>query len=169
MNSLRYLMLLPLLLLLFGCEREQEVVQVTEEAPPAKAEVQLRHSSTPVVVPDFVVGNWKAVKIEVSDKEGDGRQVFVVPIGGEFDLPGSDLKIRVLHFLPHFVMDGKQLTSRSNRPENPAVNVQIVEAGQPVFDGWLFSNYPRTHPFKHPRFGFSLVGYVPVGEKGVDN
>jgi hypothetical protein len=60
-------------------------------------------------------------------------------------------------------MDGTTLTSQSNEPKNPAAQVLIMEGGKEVFKGWLFMLYPTTHAFQHPRYGFTVVGFVPVG------
>ena len=32
-----------------------------------------------------------------------------------------------------------------------------------IFKGWLFSLYPTTHAMEHPRYSFTLVGFVPAG------
>jgi len=69
-------------------------------------------------------------------------------------------------FLPHFLTDlnihnDNVSTSMSNNPENPAAHVSIYEDGKEVFDGWLFSEFPGMHPFKHARYGVTLKAGVP--------
>jgi len=149
-----------------GCSKQEEK-QPDIETGPVTAEVQVRKSATPVEVPDSVKGHWKAVKISVRDKDAGSEEIYTVDIGHSFELPGAGITFKVNTFLPHFVMDGKKLTSVSNEPRNPAVQVEIRENGKMVFDGWLFSLYPNTHAFKHPRYTFSLVGYIPAeGKRG---
>ncbi|WP_246140267.1 DUF2155 domain-containing protein [Geothermobacter ehrlichii] len=149
-----------------GCGKQEEK-KPKVEARPAKTEVQVRKSTTPVEVPDSVKGHWKAVKISVRDKDAGTEEVYTVDIGHSFELPGAGITFKVNAFLPHFVMDGRKLTSMSNDTRNPAVQVEIKENGKMVFDGWLFSLYPNTHAFKHPRYTFSLVDYIPAeGKKG---
>jgi hypothetical protein len=59
-------------------------------------------------------------------------------------------------------MQGTTLTSQSNEPKNPAAQIRVSEGGKEIFKGWLFALYPTTHAFQHPRYGFTLKGYVPA-------
>ncbi|HEX8960315.1 MAG TPA: DUF2155 domain-containing protein [Geobacteraceae bacterium] len=115
-----------------------------------------------VVVPDSVKGKWKAVKIAVTNKETNKETVYTVAIGATITIPNTDLSLRVGNFLPHFMMEGTTLTSQSNEPKNPAAQVQIMEGGKEIFKGWLFSLYPTTHAFQHPKYGFTLVDFLPA-------
>jgi len=89
--------------------------------------------------------------------------VYTVAIGSEVSIPNAGLSIRVENFLPHFVMEGTTLTSQSNEPKNPAAQIRIIEGGKEIFKGWLFSLYPTTHAFQHPKYGFTLVDFIPAG------
>ena len=93
-----------------------------------------------VVVPPDVKAAWKAVKIEV-----------------EFKVPDSDLTVKVGDFLPHFAMTADSITSNSNALENPAARIEILDKGNTVFKGWLFSKFPDVHPFQHDQYGVRLV------------
>jgi hypothetical protein len=85
-----------------------------------------------------------------------------VDIGSTFTIPHSNISIKVENFLPHFMMEGTTLTSQSNEPKNPAAQVRIMEGGVEIFKGWLFTLYPTTHAFQHPKYGFTLVDFVPA-------
>ena len=150
------LTLVALLLSLTGCDKQEEAqsqgVQLSQEKKQAR-----------VIVPEEVKMRWKAVKIAVQDKENNKQDVYTVNIGNGFVVVGSSLTLRVENFLPYFQMDGMTLTSVSNDPLNPAAQISISENGHEVFKGWLFSKYPNTHAFQHPRFSFSLVDFVPSG------
>ena len=148
------LVLTVLLISLVGCSKQDEThTQVSQVAPGNKL--------TRVVVPDDVKGRWKAVKIAVQDKENSQQDVYTVNIGNGFVVGGSALHLKVEAFLPYFQMDGMKLTSASNDPRNPAARISISEDGLEVFNGWLFSKYPNTHAFQHPRYSFSLVDFIP--------
>jgi len=71
--------------------------------------------------------------------------------------------VKVETFLPAFIMEGSTMTSSTNELKNPGVNVLITENGAVIFKGWLFSKFPNTHAFMHPKYGFTLVDFVPAG------
>ena len=134
----------------------------TEEKPEKQP---VKKSSSRVLVPDDVRGQWKAVRIKVVDKSTSREETYTIDLGYEFTVAKSDVKIRVENFLPAFVMQGKIMTSASNDLRNPAAQIVITEAEQEIYTGWLFSRFPDTHSFQHERFSFSLVDFVPNKEK----
>jgi hypothetical protein len=146
---------------LSGCQQEKQ--------PPPKVEVDSLHSHTAkkdatIVVPSFVAGKWKAVKISVFDKSNLSQKVYTIPIGGKLTIRDSSMIIQVDTFLPAFTMEGSTMTSASNELKNPGVKVQITENGAVIFKGWLFSKFPNTHAFMHPKYGFTLVAVVPASK-----
>jgi hypothetical protein len=115
-----------------------------------------------VIVPPDVSRRWKAVKLAVIDKTRGTENIYVVPIGTPFKVTSSTLSITVEAFLPSFTMEGATITTSSNELVNPGAKVRIIDNGLPVFQGWLFSRFPNTHAVTHPKYGFSLIGVVPV-------
>ena len=118
-----------------------------------------------IVVPPEVQGRWKAVKIAVLDKETTRETDYIVELGSFFRIKGSSLTVKVLHFLPAFIMDGTTMTSASNEPRNPAAQVEVRDGDKVIFKGWLFSLYPGAHPFQHPRYSYTLVDFIPARKK----
>ncbi|MEW6683115.1 MAG: DUF2155 domain-containing protein [Nitrospirota bacterium] len=114
------------------------------------------------VVPESVKGKWGAVRLVVEDKSTGATTEYAVPLRSRFAVPNTSLTLEVGDFLPDFTIQDSVFTSVSDRPENPAVKVTVVEAGNPIFDAWLFSMYPSVHPFTHPRYGLSLKEGVPA-------
>lgn len=110
-----------------------------------------------VVVPDNVKASWSKVKLALEDRASKKTTEYVVKIGSEFNIPNTNLKVVVGEFLPDFTMDGPTITSASNNPNSPAVRVEVFEAGQSIFRGWLFSKFPDVHPFAHDRYGLKLM------------
>ena len=139
-----------------GCDRQ-------EESPPPHARVEKARSR--VVVPESVQGQWKAVKIAIFDKQTEKETVYTVDIGYDFSVGDDGLRVKVENFLPAFIMDGKVMTSASNATKNPAAQIVISKQEKVLFDGWLFSLYPSTHAFDHPRYSLTLVDFVPAGGK----
>jgi hypothetical protein len=150
--------LFALVVLLVGCSQQGQ-------PPPPKADPLNSHAekkAATIVVPPNVVGRWKAVKIAVIDKSKVSQKIYTIPIGGKQAIPASRMTVKAETFLPAFTMEGTTMTSSSNELKNPGVKVQIVENGTTLFSGWLFSKFPNTHAFMHPRYGFTLVDVVPA-------
>jgi hypothetical protein len=143
-----------------GCGKKEEKKPV-EKAPPAESS-QVVKKETVVSVPPSVKKKWKAVRIGITDKTVNKEAIVSIDIGSTVEIQGTGLVITVDNFLPHFVMEGTTLTSQSNDPKNPAAQVRIVENGKEIFKGWLFTLYPTTHAFQHPKYGFGLVDYITV-------
>lgn len=136
-----------------------------KEQPSPVVKPTATHQSTKektVVVPPEVASRWKAVKIAIIDKSLATENVYIVPIGGSSSIPSSNLVITVEAFLPTFVIEGSSMTSSSNELKNPGVKVRITDNDSLIYKGWLFSNFPNTHAFMHPKFSFTVVGAVPV-------
>ena len=110
-----------------------------------------------IVVPDAVKGAWKAVKVEVEFKEKKSKKTFTIPLNSDFNVPDTDLTLKVGNFLPHFAMGADQITSSSNNPENPAVQFEVFQGGKEIFHGWLFSMHQTVHPFTHDKYGVALL------------
>jgi hypothetical protein len=124
---------------------------------------QVGGSGRSIRVPDEVKGKWQAVKLRVEEKSGGKPpQVFTVKLGGQMDIPGSKLQVRVGEFLPALQVSGNEITSASNNPTNPAVMVTVSEGGKETFKGWLFSKFPEMQPFEHPTYRITLVDGVPA-------
>ncbi len=156
------LLLIAFLAATSGCSKHED--KATPAAPPAQNIIAPRKPHK-VVVPDAVKGKWRAVKIAVTDKDTNQKKVYTIDIGSEIPIPESNLTLKVNYFLPAFIMDGRTMTSISNRTKNPAAQVEIRKNGKEIFKGWLFSLYPGAHAFRHPRFSFTLVDFVRSKEK----
>ncbi|PLX84397.1 MAG: DUF2155 domain-containing protein [Desulfuromonas sp.] len=151
------LLLAAALSALSGCNQQEERPAPAPAAPKA---VSAETKKPRVIVPEAVRGKWKAVRIAVLDKQGNNEDVYTVEIGSAFQVGESKLSVRVENFLPAFIMDGTTMTSASNETRNPAAQIAISIDGEEVFTGWLFSLYPGTHAFQHPRYSFSLVDFI---------
>lgn len=143
-----------------GCSKKEEPAKPT--SPPHPAQDAVIRKQTEVAVPSSVKGKWKSVKLSILDKETNKEGFVTIEIGKTMKINGTNLVIKVESFLPHFIMDGTTLTSSSNEPKNPAVQIHITENGKEVFNGWLFTLYPNTHASQHSRYGFGLVDFTPA-------
>jgi hypothetical protein len=144
-----------------GCKKKEEK-QAQQMMPP--------HPTTGpkvdavVLVPDSVKGKWQSVKLAVTDKTTGKSTEHDVAIASKLNIPGSDLVVEVLYFLPDFSMDGNIRTSRSNDPKNPAAQVIVTEAGKEIYKNWLFAQLKSPHAFQHAKYDITLAGYTPAGK-----
>ncbi len=113
-----------------------------------------------VTIPKEVQAKWSKVKLAIEDKIAKAEKEYTVDIGSDLAVPDTKVKIRVLAFLPQFVMGDAEITSASNEPKMPAAQVLIQEPGKPEWKGWLFATAPDMHPYKHERIAVRLVGGV---------
>ena len=113
-----------------------------------------------VVVPKEAKAKWKAVKIAITDKATKKSKEYTVAIGSDLAVPNTKVKIKVLAFLPDFRMTDKEITSATDKPNNPAAQVEVQEPGKPEWKGWLYSMHPEVHPFEHEKIAVLLVGGV---------
>ena len=113
-----------------------------------------------IVVPKEVTAKWKAVKLNIEDKTTKTTKEYVVAIGSDMVVPNTNIKIKVLAFLPDFKMGEHDITSASNKPNNPAVQLAVQEPGKEEWKGWTYTMYPGIHPFQHEKIVITLVGAV---------
>jgi hypothetical protein len=124
---------------------------------------------THISIPDSVKGKWSAAKIVFEDRLSKTKKEYTVKLGSDFTVPNSDIRLSIGEFLPDFKMDGLNLTSVSNNPNNPALAIKVFEKNKQIFPapgrewGWLFEKVPTIHPFQHERYGIVLKEGVKKG------
>jgi hypothetical protein len=111
-------------------------------------------------VPPEVVKAWSGIRLHWKDSQSGKEGSLDVPLGGGAMLPDSDLQVGADVFLPAFTMTADAITSSSIEPENPAARIEVLEKGNSIFSGWVFTRFPDVHPFQHPRFSLRLEGGV---------
>ena len=157
--SLVFVLVLALGLTL-GCQKKGEEIsldvqeEITEEIPMPAVPSQ-------IMVPEEIAAAWKAIVLEVTDKDTNESNDYTVNIGETAPLGSTGLSVFIEAFLPSFQMAGDVFTSSSPDLNNPAVKAKITdEAGAELFNRWLFALYPATHPFDHPKYAVTLKDYV---------
>jgi hypothetical protein len=143
-----------------ACKKKEEQKPLTQ--PQAQPGIVMTGPSK-VVIPDAVKGKWDAVKIAIEDKKANKTEDVTIKLNGEYAIKGSNLKIKVGDFLPDFKMDGGTISSASDKPNNPAVQVMIYEGDKEIFKGWLYSKFPAIHPFQHEKYGLTLKEALKKG------
>jgi hypothetical protein len=160
------LLLGSLIITAAGCKKKEEKPQLPAGHPsmeggmPQTGMPDMPKVDRKVVVPAEVKAKWKAVKLNVEDKTAKSTKEYTVAVGSELAVPNTKMKIKVLAFLPDFRMGEKDITSASDKPNNPAVQVSVTEPGKDEWKGWLYSMHPGVHPYAHERIAITLVGGV---------
>ena len=127
--------------------------------PPAGTQAVPKIDRT-ISVPKEIAAKWPAVKLTVADKISKNAKEYTVAIGSELAVPNTQVKIKVLAFLPDFKMGDRNITSASDKPNNPAAQVSVTEPGKEEWKGWLYSMHREIHPFSHEKLAITLVGGV---------
>jgi hypothetical protein len=156
-----------LVLTIAGCKKEEEKAQLPPGHPSAEGGMQ-QQSGMPdmprvdrsVTVPNEVKAKWKSVKLAIEDRTSKSVKEYTVAVGSDLAVPNTKVTVKVLAFLPDFLMNEKDITSASDKPNNPAAQVAVREQGREVWKGWLYSMHPGVHPFQHEKIALTLVGGV---------
>jgi len=154
-----------------GCKKKEEKPQLPPGHPsmeggmppagmPPAGMPDMPKVDRKVVVPKEVAAKWKSVKLVVEDKVKKASKEYTIGVGSSLDVPGTKIKLTVVAFLPDFRMGEKDITSASDKPNNPAAQILIKEAGKPDQKIWLYSMHPGVHPFQHDQIGLTLSGGV---------
>jgi len=87
-------------------------------------------------------------------------------IGSEREIANTGYKVRILRYMPDFVMDTstKEVSNRSAKANNPAIEVELKgKDGALQEKFWVFARYPDMHQSKTDKFNFiyNWVGRRP--------
>lgn len=149
-----------------GCKKKEEKPQLppghpsTEGGMPPAGMPDMPKVDRKVVVPKEVAAKWKAVKLVVEDRAKNSTKEYTINVGSSLVVPDTKVKLTIVAFLPDFRMGEKDITSASDKPNNPAAQVLIQEPGKPDQKIWLYSMHPGVHPFQHEKIGLTLNGGV---------
>ena len=143
-----------------GCQQKAQEIpldmpeEMTEEVP-------MPAVPSKIMVPEEIAAKWKAVVLEVTDKDTNERTEYTMNIGETAPLGDTGFTVFVEAFLPSFQMAGEVFTSSSPDLNNPAAKIRMTDgSGAELYNRWLFALYPATHPFDHPRYAVILKDYV---------
>ena len=149
-----------------GCKKKEEKPQLPPGHPsmvggmPPAGMPDMPKVDRKVIVPKEVTAKWKAIKLTIEDKAAKSSKEYTIAIGAEQAVPNTAIKVKVLAFLPDFRMGDKDITSASDKPNNPAAQVSVTDGGKEVWNSWLYSMHPGIHPFQNDKIGLTLIGGV---------
>ncbi|MGQ9610775.1 MAG: cytochrome c biogenesis protein ResB, partial [bacterium] len=108
-------------------------------------------------------GLINTINIELSKNRPQKEIIgnFEIEEGKTLELPDLDMKIKVIAYVPDFVIDSKgNISSRSIQPINPAALIELYKGDELLLRSWYFKNFPDFHGLKD--FDYSLK-FVSLG------
>jgi hypothetical protein len=101
--------------------------------------------------------------------EGESLHELVLPFREEVAVPGTATTLKAVAFLSHFTYDIEQGTAElvSVAHENPAVLVQVSEAGAVLGERWAFFGMRSHDTGPDLPCRFFLLGYRPDHERSL--
>ena len=84
-------------------------------------------------------------KLLVYSKSGDIITELPVELDKELMVGETGYSVRVLRYVPDFVMDieTKEVVTRSSRPNNPAMQIEVKGPDNEVNTSWVFAAFPE--------------------------
>jgi hypothetical protein len=130
---------------------------------PLQGDPSLQPAPVRQVLDEEVGSRWKGVEITIVEKKEGGETFLVeVALGGEADVEGTPLKIKLLGFVPDFAMGADSIATKSLDDVNPAAKIEVSEGEEVLFAGWSFRDFPGMHSFDDPRYTVQLSRAIPV-------
>ena len=140
--------------------RIQMAISHSREETAATGRSQTPSVPSRLEVPPAVLQAYSGLRLKWKDSSNGQEGTIEVPLGKTAPIPGSDLSVRADAFLPAFAMSAEAITSTGVEEENPAARIAVLQKGQEIFSGWIFTRFPDVHPFEHPRYSLRLEGGV---------
>jgi len=138
--------------------REWELSNFTEGKTPPPRPAPIPQNIV-IYVPDSVKAKFSTVTMAVGDRQTKEIRRFTVKIGGSAAVPGTAYTVKVYSYLPHWVLRNNTTTTKSDRPDDPAVRAEITEGGRKVFDGFIFQRH-KTPSFMTEKH---VIGLLDAG------
>jgi hypothetical protein len=132
-----------------GCKKKEP------QLPPGMQKIERTANISPEIKT-----KWPAVKLAVEDKATKTKKEYTIAVGSDLAVPNTKLSVKVFAFLPDFRMSDKDISTASDKPNNPAALVAVQEPGKQEWQGWIYSKHPTVHPFPHEKFSITLVDGV---------
>ncbi|MGA2073236.1 MAG: cytochrome c biogenesis protein ResB [Terriglobia bacterium] len=90
-------------------------------------------------------------------KQHPAQQISLQP-GKPAHLDDSGATVELTEFVPDFVLDGNQISSRSDEPRNPAIQLGVTSASGKHTELWVFPKAPEMAPPNPSGINFQLRG-----------
>jgi cytochrome c biogenesis protein len=114
-------------------------------------------------------GTPRELVMEASWQENgaEKRQTLTLTPGAPTPLSAQNATVAVVDFLPDYVLQGNQITSRSMEPRNPAIHLQVERPGSGVTNAWVLAKSPELHPPNDTGLNFRFVSVQMDATTGI--
>ncbi len=115
-------------------------------------------------------GSFEVASLQVFGPQFDtSGYMTAASLNTPVTLPGNGITLTVSRFISDFIIDMQsgEATSRSDRPNNPAVKVTLTRGADTLYSGWAFENYPDVHQESKKDYKVVFVGYEPRYYTGI--
>ena len=101
----------------------------------------------------------RALVMEASWQEGSvaKRQTLTLSPGVPTPLGDQGATVVLADFLPDYVLQGNQISSRSDEPRNPAIRLQVNRPGSQPTNAWVLAKMPEANPPNDTGVNFRYV------------
>jgi len=90
-------------------------------------------------------GNQRELVLTLKDQQGSAPLSVTLRPGETLSVKQHGLSMGVLQFIPDFVMHGREIHSRSNEPNNPALQLEVTDGRGSQWKPWVFQKMPAFH------------------------
>ena len=93
-------------------------------------------------------GSPRKLVMEASWLENGGEkdQMLTLIPGAPAPLGDQGATVELADFIPDYVLEGNQITSRSDEPRKPAIHLQVTRPGSQATHAWVLANSPELNP-----------------------
>jgi len=114
-------------------------------------------------------GTPRELVMEASWQENgaEKRQTLTLTPGTPTPLGEQGVMVGLADFVPDYVLQGNQISSRSPEPRNPAIHLQVERPGVSVTNAWVLAKSPELHPPNDTGISFRYVSVAMDATTGI--
>ena len=95
------------------------------------------------------------------------HQTLTLAPGVPVALGNDGAAVQLADFIPDYVLDGNQISTRSNEPKNPAIHLQVGRPMAGVTNAWILAKSPNLQPPNDTGINFQFVSVEMDAETGL--
>lgn len=94
---------------------------------------------------------------------------LTAPLETSTAIPGSDLTVALRRYVCDFVIDAndRSVSYRSNKPNNPAIKIELLKGSDTLFNNWVFMNFPDSNLENAHGYKIVLLNFAPKYFSGI--